>query len=313
MTITTLKRGIKHGLAFAGVCLLLATLFLATGGPKGGFGGGRGGFSSSRSSSRGGGFGGGGFSSPSRSYGGYRGGYGWGGPRIFFIGGGGVSLLFTLVVVGGIVLVVGAAAVAGWAGNRYAMVNVAVNLRNGERYARRLDALLADSDFTTPSGRTRALHRLAKQIDPADIVEGFVTVPNRFSDRDKVGETAETLARAQMNRIGIQADAVNVANTEGQSVQIESTRTGGNGRGGGPDAAACVIAIVATVRRSAVAQITAGGGEQDALRALQGLYETTGKDLDALYFYYAPTADAPLDPHAANRLFLDLRATAHAA
>jgi hypothetical protein len=275
----------------------------APGGRSGGFGGGRGGFSS-------GSRGGGGFSS-SRGGGGFsgsRGGY-YGGPRFIFFGGGmgGGGGLFLLVLVGGIVLVVGGMAAANWYANRFALVNVAVNLRRGDRYAKKLDALIADSEFNTHSGRTRALHRLAKAIDPTDVVDGFVAVKERMSDREKVGVQAEELAREQMHRIGIDPGAVNVANEEGQSVQIDAPAAV---QGDASDA--CVIAILATVRQSVLKQLRTGG-EQDALAALNTLYEVKSRDLDAVYFYYAPNAAEPLDPVAANRLFLDLRATAGAA
>jgi hypothetical protein len=294
---------------------ILAVLLIATTGQRGvrgGFGGGRGGFSTGRggggfSTGRGGGFGG--FGGPSyrggaRPYGGY-----YGGPRVvFFPGfGGGFALVFLVVVVGGIVLVVGAAAVSNWTANRFALVNVALNLRNGKRYAKRLDGLLADSDFTDPSSRTRALHRLAKLIDPADVVDGFVNVGSRLADRANIGVAAENLARSQMKYIGVNADAVNVANEEGQSVQVGSANEGTAGPG--EEAEAALVVILATVRSSALKTLRTGG-ENDALAAIERLYETNSRDLDALFFYYAPTADEPLDSHRANRIFLDLRASA---
>jgi hypothetical protein len=297
-----------------GILGLLAALFVFTTaqrGVRGGFGGGRGGFSSSR----GGGFGGGGFSS-NRGGGGFGGGGfggnyrgGWGGPRIIFFPGfgGGFGLVVVLIIVGGIVFVVGASAVSNWTANRFALVNVAVNLRNGKRYAKRLDSLLADSDFADPSGRTRAQHRLTKLIDPADVADGFVNVGSRLADRVKVGEEAENLARQQMKYVGVNADAINVANEEGQSVQVESATAGGHMPG--DEAEAALVVILATVRSSSLKALR-DGGEQDALLALQRLYETKGKDIDALFFYYAPTADEPLDSHRANRIFLDLRASA---
>jgi hypothetical protein len=292
---------------------LLAALLIATTGQRGvrgGFGGGRGGFSTGRGGGfGGGGFGGGGFGRSSygggaRPYGGY-----YGGPRIFFFPGfgGGFALVLLVVVVGGIVLVVGAAAVSSWTANRFALVNVALNLRNGRRYAKRLDSLLADSDFVDPSGRTRALHRLAKLIDPADVVDGFVNVGSRLADRANIGEAAENLARSQMKYIGVNPDAVNVANMEGQSVQAGSANEGTAGPG--EEAEAALVVILATVRSSALKTLRTGG-ETDALVAIQRLYETNSRDLDALFFYYAPTADEPLDSHRANRIFLDLRASA---
>jgi hypothetical protein len=286
-----------------GALALLAALFVATTaqrGFSGGFGGGRGGFGGG---GRSGGFGGGGGGL------GRGGGFGYGGPRIYFFGGGGHgSGAFLLVLIVIVLLVVGAIAIANWYAARYAMVNVGFNLRRGSRYSQKLDDLLADSDFTQPGGRTRALHRLAKMIDEGDIVDGFVIVRSRMSDRDTVGEEAETLARAQMQRIGIHAETVNVANTEGQSVQMDAS----GGRGGSQRSDACVIAILATVRQSVLATLRSGG-EPNAMKALQVLYETTGKDLDAVYFYYAPNTSEPLDPIAANGLFLDLRSTAQAA
>jgi hypothetical protein len=293
---------------FVGLLALLLVICLpsiAQRGMRGGFGGGRGGFSTGR----GGGFGGGGIGGGGGfGGGGYRPYGGFGGPRFVFFPrfGGGVGLVLVLLVVGGIVLVVGASAISGWTANRFALVNVAVNLRNGRRYAKRLDALLADSDFADPAGRTRALHRLAKLIETDDVVDGFVNVGSRLADREKIGETAETLARSQMKYIGVNPDAVNVANVEGQSVQVGSTEQVGDGEG---DQEAALVVILATVRSSATRALREGG-EKDALLALHRLYETSGRDLDALYFYYAPTANEALDSHRANRIFLDLRASA---
>jgi hypothetical protein len=285
---------------------LLAVLFVATaapggrGGFSGGFGGGRGGFGGGFSRSPGSSYGGG---IRSRSYGG-----GWGGyfgPRFIFFGGRGIGWPVILVVAGGIALVAGGLAFKNWLDTRYALVSLGLNLRRGERYARKLDDLVADSDFTTPAGRSRALHRLAKMIEPEDIADGYITTPKRFGDRNAVGQTAEQVARAQMQRIGIHPEAVNVANAEGQSVRVDAPETSPDGARGN----ACVVAVLATVRRNALNGLNPGG-EKEALRALQTLYETTGQSLDAVYFYYAPNAAEPLDPVSANRLFLDLRATA---
>ena len=45
---------------------------------------------------------------------------------------------------------------------------------------------------------------------------------------------------------------------------------------------------------------------------LNHLYLLKSRDMDALYLFYAPNTTEPLDPIAANRLYLDLRATATA-
>lgn len=286
----------------AGLLLALFVVTAAPGGRSGGFGGGRGGFSSGRSGGFGG-FGGG------RSYGGGRG-YGgpifWGGPRIILWGARGPGLGFFLVLIGGVVVVAGAVAVANWYNSRYAMLSLGVNLRRGDRYARRFDEILADSEFESPSGRAKALHRLSKLIDPADVVDAFTEVRPMLGDRDAAGETAENVARSQMQRIGITADAVNVANTSGQSVRLDAPTSNGAAR-----SEACVVSIVATLKQSALKGFQEGD-ERDALAALSKLYEVPSRDLDALYFYYAPNSSEPLDPMAANRLYLDLRATVRA-
>src|SRR5579862_5212115 len=218
----------RRTMAIVGMILLLTALAAGAGAQRGGFGGGRGGFGGGFGGGRSGGFGGFG-SGRGGGFGGFGGGFGgpriYVGPRLYYFGHG-PGLVFTLVVVGGIVLVVGGMAFASWLGSRYALVNVAVHLRNGDGYAKRLDALLADSDFTNPAGRARALHRLARAIDVEDVTDGFVVARHRYSDRNRIGETAESLARAQMQRIGVKPDAVNVANEQGMSVQVESARAG---------------------------------------------------------------------------------------
>lgn len=281
---------------------LLLALFLVTaapGGRSGGFGGGRGGFGGLGSGRGGGGFGGGGS--------GFRGGgpIFFGGPRIIFWGRG-PGLGFFIVVIGGIVLVAGALAVAGWYQSRYALVSLGVNLRRGDRYQRRFDEILADSEMESPSGRAKALHRIAKLIDPSDVVDAFTEIKPMLGDRDGAGEIAENLARTQMARIGINADAVNVANTTGQSVKLDAPRGSGSAV-----SEACVVAILATMKQSVLKGFQEGG-EGSAILALSKLYETSGKDLDALYFYYAPNSSEPLDSITANRMYLDLQATARA-
>jgi hypothetical protein len=209
-----------------------------------------------------------------------------------------------LVLLGGVIVVVGSIAAMNWYNTRYALVSLGVHLRRGDRYARKFDALLADSDFITPGGRIRALHRIAKTVAPDDLVEGFVHISHRFKSREDLGRTAENLARAQMQRIGIAPEAVNVANQEGMSVMIEAPTA--EAKQAGSDA--CVLAILVTVRQQSLQGLKTGD-DQAAREALLLLSQITGRECDALYFYYAPNAAEPLDSISATRLFLDLRAT----
>ncbi len=270
----------------------------------GGFGGGRGGFSggSSRSS---GGFGG--LRSSSSSYGG---GYGGGyrssyGPRFFFFGGGSGSGTALLVIFGVVLVVVIAVAANSWHLSRFAMVNVALNLRDGERYAKRLDGLVNDSDFTSASGRARALHRLCKLVEPQDVVEGFVRIDRQPLNKDQWGQKSEDLARRQMAYVGVEAEAVNVSNEEGRTVKIDAPANDRTVE----DAQACVVVLLLTLRKATLGTLQSGDGSE-AITALNILETLPGQEFDALYFFYAPNAAQPLDPHAANRIYLDLAATA---
>jgi hypothetical protein len=110
-----------------------------------------------------------------------------------------------------------------------------------------------------------------------------------------------------MERIGISAEAVNVANTEGQSVQLDAPTA----QPGAEKSDACVIAILVTLPQRGL-QGLLSGGDKETVMALERLATLPGREFDALYFYYAPNASEPMDPHAANRLFLDLKATAGA-
>ncbi len=301
---------------------VLVLLFFAVAAPRGfsgGFGGGRGGFGGGFHGFSGG-FGGGrsGYSSTPRPYGGWGGGYPvygprfYFGPRFFFIPSYGPNRWVALVVLGVIAVVVASVAVAGaqkWLATRYATVSLGLNLRHGRRYSKRLDALVAEADFTTPAGRAAALHRIANMIDPADVVDGFLTIGNAFAGRDQAGARAEAIARNQMQRSGINPEAVNVATPDGLGVRLDGPAAAPSV----PDDAStgCVLAVVATVRRTALPGIRSGG-EGAVLASLLRLHEVPGKDMDALYFYYAPSSQDVLDPVSANRLFGDLRADAAA-
>lgn len=299
----------------------LALLFFAVAAPRGfsgGFGGGRGGFGGGFHSS-GGGFGGGrgGFSG---GFGSSRGGFsGWGGyhtygprfyfwPRFYYYPFHRGSLTILLVVAGVVVAVVVAKAAASWMASRYATLILGLNLRHGRQYARKLEAIVSGADFGTPSGRAAALHRIASMIDPEDVVDGFLTVRNPFASREDAGERAEAIARSQMQRSGVTPEAVNVASPDGMGVRLD-----GPAAPAAPDDAStgCVLAVVTTVRRQALPGIRTGG-EGAVLASLLRLHEVSGRDMDALYFYYAPSARDALDPVSANRLFGDLRADAAA-
>lgn len=294
-----------HGLT---AMALLAVLLIATVGWRGGggFGGGRssGGFSSRSSggfsSRRSGGFGG------SRSYGGYRGpiiigGYGFG-PRMH--GGSGTGTLIAILVIGGVVgLVFAGMAVSQWMASRAALITMGVNLRRGSRYTRKLDDLIENANFADGSGRATALHRLANLIETDDVVDGYVTVLDRRGGAEQLGERADTLARAQMQRVGITPDIVNVSDITGATIQMD-TRAGT-----GSPSDACVVGIVAVARANTIREIVSGG-EADVLKALRVLHETRGRDIGAVYVFYKPNRGEPLDAVAANRLFLDLKATA---
>ncbi len=297
-----MKSSWKHRIATFGMMAMLlliqAAVFAQRGGGRGfsgGFGGGR-----SFGGGGGGGISGGGVG---RSYGG--GGYYYGGPRFYYFGGGGfgsflaVFMLIVLIIVAFVLV----AAFLNWWKNRYSLVSVAINLRNGTQYAHRLDSLVGHADMNTPQGRARALHDIAQTISAGDVVEGFVTVGETKS-KDAAGERAENLAREQMKHVGIHAEAVNVAGAAG-SVQVDAPRFSGNGVDEGEG---CVVAMLLTVRRDALGALKTAG-PQEALSSLNILGTLSPEDFDAFYFYYAPNASEPLDPHAANRLFLDLRAT----
>lgn len=284
---------------YIGVVILLLVLFVFTaapGGRGGGFGGGRGG----------GGFGGFGRSSGGMGRGG-GGGFGgpvfFGGPRFYY--GRGPGLVFILFVAGAIVVVAAGVAIAGWYGSRYATVSVALNLRRGSRYARKLDSLIAESDFSTPSERARALHRIANSIDVDDVADGFTLIRDPFGSRDSAGVNAEQLARAQMKYVGVTAEAVNVATPEGLGVRLDPSAR----QAAAATADACVVALIATIRRPSLAGFKSGG-EKEAFFAIQRLHEIPGKELDAFYFFYAPNGSESLDPVTANGIFLDLRAAA---
>jgi hypothetical protein len=267
----------------------------------GGFGGGRGGGFSGPSGGgiSGRGYGGGGIG------GGYRDPVILGGPRIYGHGPSfGTAVI--LFVAGGIVLVVAGLAASGWLNSRYVTVGIALNLRRGERYSNKLDSILSDSDFSSPGGRAKAIHRIAKVVEEEDVVDGFVTIPGRFGNKDKAGAQAEQVARQQMKHLGIHAEAVNVAGQDGSSVKLDIPRPSGGSEVGD----ACVMSMVLTLKRSASTGIIVGG-QSESLSTLGWLYEIPGSEIDAFYLYYAPNRSEALDAATANGIFLDMKAAAN--
>ncbi len=200
----------------------------------------------------------------------------------------------------------GGAAAALWLGGRFATVSVAVNLRNGEKYARLLDGLVEGADYSTPTGRAAALSKLARSIEEPDVVDGLVVIHHRLTGKDAAGERAESTAREQMQYLGINPGAVNVSTADGQGVRLDPRHA----KGGHGHSDACVAAVVATLSRRGLADIWPGDTPQ-ALAALSRLQRLSGADIDALYLFYTPNAGEPMDPITANRIFLDLRAAAN--
>jgi hypothetical protein len=286
------------------VALVIGGNALAQRGRSGGFGGGRGGFSSSRSSSS---FGG---SRSSSSFGGSRSSFGggpvyYGGPRIFFFGGGRGGGTIILIFIGVIGAIVVAGLVVGFVQTRYGVVVVGINLRNGEKYARKLDRLVTELDYSDPKGRAKALHMIAKSIQMEDVVDAFVVVQPPWINMDQAGAKAEEIARGQMQYIGIDPNKVNVADTEGRAVKIDMA----DGDIYKDKTAACVVSLVVSAKRPSVARVSSG--EAGALSsALDLMDDVPSNEMDALYFYYSPNADDHLDPHTANAMFLDMKAAA---
>ena len=83
------------------------------------------------------------------------------------------------------------------------------------------------------------------------------------------------------------------------------------GKGAPDEAQACILVLVVTIRRAALSGHSEGGA-QAAVRSFASLTRTPGDEMDALYFFYSPNSGESLDPTTANRIFLDLRAAAHA-
>lgn len=298
--------------------VLLALLFVATAAPMGGgFGGGRGGFSGGF---RSGGFGSSGFGS--RSYG--SGSFGspglsrrYGGPMMPIRYGPGLyigrpwhvrtSPFFLLAMFLVIALVVGGTAAAQWYASRFTAVSIGLLLRRGDRYAHRLDEILSSSDFSEPRSRVRALHRLCKLIDTDDIVDGYVRIDAHRAERTQAGIIAEESARATMKRTGTEARTVNVADNEGNSVQLAAPESN---HGIDPNTR-CILTIVLTASTQCLRQVAAGG-EKQTVMALNQVSQLTGRELDALYTFYTPDSAESLGAVEAARIFADLSSTAAA-
>ncbi|MEP6754211.1 MAG: hypothetical protein ABJA67_01820 [Chthonomonadales bacterium] len=291
-----MKQAINRIAAFS----LLILLFLATtaqrGGFGGGFGGGRGGMSGGGFSGRsGGGFGGGG---GGFGDGGYGGGGFYFGPRYYFGGGGMIYVILSVIAL--VIVAMVLSNISQWAAGRFGMLTITMNLRNGEVYSNQLDRLMANVDFATPAHRSDVLRQIARQIQDSDVVDASVQIAATFKDQDTVGEMAENTARQHMERVGIHAETVNVANKDGVSVKL-------SGPGGGPheDSSACVLSIVTTLRGDLLRKMKSGGPEALSV-TLAVLENAPNGSLDALYIYYAPNRSETLDPASANGLYLDL-------
>lgn len=307
----------------AAVLAALICLVLATAAPRmgGGFGGGRSSFGGGRSSF-GGGFSGrsswGGGSSGRSSWGGgggrssYGGGYrpmpifipfGVGGPH-----GSGRGFLTVLGIIAGVVvLVVAASAASQWWANRCSLVNVGFRLRRGAAYAHMLDGILDGAEVGTVTGRVTALHRLVKHIDPSDILDSYVRIPVRHGGSEQVGKQAEDQARTLMDRLGMTPETVNVADEDGQSVQV-SARAGRDASAGDTDG--CVLSLLLGVRAGKLTGIKPTGAPEDSVVLLNLLEALPGRDLAAFYTFYTPNGGVRMDTNMADRAYLDMKALA---
>jgi hypothetical protein len=188
----------------------------------------------------------------------------------------------TCRVLAGFWAVFGGFAVLGLAFSRYQLVEVVLNLRNGEKYVPLLDDILRRANFSSPSDRAVALRKIAGMVHGDDVDDGGVMVHDRgmFSALMK---KAEARCAMQMDRAGVRPDSEMALPAQG----TQQIRPGDH----------CVLGVVFTTRN--LRGFQPGGPEAlpDALRAMAA---SSTDPSNCLYTYYAPDPGQELDTAAAR-------------
>ncbi len=246
------------------------------GGHGGGFGGGHFG---------GGGFGGGyGGSHYYGGYGGYGGNY-YGGGNYYhsYYGYNAANAVLGWILGIAAVLIVCVAIANIWHA-RKSLVAITMVLKNGRQYTSTMQQFTTQGRFDDPSSRTVAAHEVVHLIHDIDIFVGSVHVANTGMDGADLGEQAKMLWQEEMRRGEIKADVINVASPSGKM------KANFGPAPADPEAVLehedgyCLLSIIVTA-----SGIWSNSTNQrgDVVNAIHRL---ASSEIDALYFYYTPSA-----------------------
>ncbi len=263
--------------------LLLTCLSVPASWSRGGGGGGGHG---------GGGFGGGGHFSGGGGYSGGFGGYsGYGGGYRHYYGGGyygggyygGFNPTVLIIVIFLIIAIVAFNAFSG-SGSRKSLINITMVLRNGRQYTSMMERLTNAGDFSEAQSRTYTAHEVVHAIHDIDIFLGFVNVIKPSSSGIDLGEEAKRLWQTEMRRGDVKADIINVSSPSGKmKADFGSPVLDPNSAAENEDGY-CLLSIIVTAS-GMWSSSSASRGE--VVNAIQRL---ASSDIDALYFYYTPSA-----------------------
>ncbi len=160
------------------------------------------------------------------------------------------------------------------------LVAITLVLRNGQMYTLTLKSLVKRSRFDTQEDRNSAAHALLEQIADVDVFAGYVHVLERSSSAVSLGDTAESIWRQEMDIAEVKPDVMNIASPTNK-FQADfgdpfAQVTEANGF--------CLVSILVSAQGIGLYTTEERGA---VINELHRLHSTT---IDALYFYYTPSA-----------------------
>jgi heterogeneous nuclear ribonucleoprotein F/H len=252
------------------------------GGGGGGHGGGGGGGHSSGFG--GGGFGGGGFGGGGFGGGHYYGGGGYYGGSHYYGGGGyggGDVFFWILLIIAVIFLMIMISSISN---ARRTLVVVTMVLKNGRQYTSMMERFTANSNFDSAQGRTYVAHEVIHNIHDIDIFLGKVKVLSSSSNGLGLGDEAKLLWQTEMRKGDVKADVINVSSPTGKMKASFGTPTLDPSSAAEYEEGFALVSIIVT---ASGVWSRSGSQRGDVVNAIQRL---ASSNIDALYFYYTPSA-----------------------
>jgi hypothetical protein len=157
-------------------------------------------------------------------------------------------------------------------------------LRNGREYTSMMERFATNSNFDAPTARTYVAHEVIHLIHDVDIFLGRVKVSDSSANGYMLGEEAKALWQLEMKKGDVKADVINVSSPSGK--MKASFGVPGVDPASAPEyeEGFALVSIIVT----ASGLWTSSSSERgDVVNAIHRL---ASSDIDALYFYYTPSA-----------------------